>query len=180
MDLAYLFIDAETSAIIKVYFIVTTNITGGVFMHKIPQITIYARQAGVAITPHERRSADRPAEGRILLRFFRLETGSSAIRFILEPAEAFALYSKIHKIVRDGGQESLNHTFTGPEGEIQTRLKIECWTRNNKNGYAIAVQRGEEQLNVPVQLEQFLYAAEFLRHLSLRQAWVEEPEPAAE
>lgn len=149
-------------------------------MHKIPQITIYARHAGVAITPHERRSEGRPTEGRILLRFFRLESGSSAIRFILEPAEAFALQRKILRIADAGGQESLNHTFTGPEGEIQTRLKIEHWERNGKSGYAISVQRGEEQLNVPVQLEPFLYAAEFLRHLSLRQAWVEEPERTLE
>ena len=148
-------------------------------MHKIPQITIYARQAGIAITPHERRSEGRPTEGRILLRFFHLESGSKAIRFILEPAEAFALYSKMNKIAIDGGQESLSHSFAGPEGEVQTRLKIERWSRNGKSGYAIAVQRGEEQINVPAQLEQFLYAAEFLRHLSLQQAWVEEPERAA-
>lgn len=148
-------------------------------MHKIPQITIYARQAGIAITPFERRSEGKPTEGRILLRFFRLESGSTAIRFILEPAEAFALYSKIHRIASDGGQESLNHSFTGSEGEVQTRLTVERWARNGKSGYALAVQRGEEQLNVPVQAEQFLYAAEFLRHLSLQQAWVEEPERTA-
>lgn len=145
-------------------------------MHKIPQITIYARQAGVAISPFERRSEGRPTEGRIVLRFFRLESGSNAIRFIVEPAEAFALYSKMHRIASDGGQESLTHTFTGPEGEVQTRLTVERWARNGKSGYALAVQRGEEQLNVPVQAEQFLFAAEFLRHLSLQQAWVEEPE----
>jgi len=149
-------------------------------MQKIPQITIYARQAGVAITPFKRRSEGRPAEGRIVLRFFRLESSSSAIRFIAEPTEAFALYGKIHEVVRDGGQESLNHAFAGPEGEVQTRLTVERWARNDKSGYAISVQRGEEQLNVPVQPEQFLYAAEFLRHLSLQQAWVEEPERAAE
>lgn len=45
-------------------------------MHKIPQITIYARQAGVSISPHERRSAGRPTEGRVVLRFFRLESGA--------------------------------------------------------------------------------------------------------
>lgn len=143
-------------------------------MQKIPQITIYARQAGVAITPFERRSEGRPTEGRIVLRFFRLESGSSAIRFIAEPAEAFALYGKTHRIVRDGGQESLNHTFTGPDGEVQTRLTVERWERNGKSGYALSMQRGEEQINVPVQAEQFLYAAEFLRHLSLQQAWIEE------
>lgn len=149
-------------------------------MHKIPQITIYARKAGVAISPFERRSEGRATEGRIVLRFFRLESGSSAIRFIIEPAEAFALFDKIHKIVRDGGQECLNHSFAGPEGEVQTRLTVESWTRNGKSGYAISVQRSEEQINVPVQLEQFRYAAEFLRHLSLQQAWVEELERSAE
>jgi len=145
-------------------------------MQKIPQITIYARQAGVAISPFERRSEGRPTEGRIVLRFFRLESGSNAIRFLVEPCEAFALYRKMHRIASDGGQESLNHSFTGPDGEVQTRLTVERWTRNDKSGYALAVQRGEEQLNVPVQAEQFLFAAEFLRHLSLQQAWVEEPE----
>jgi hypothetical protein len=80
----------------------------------------------------------------------------------------------------DGGQESLNHSFTGPDGEVQTRLTVERWARNGKSGYALAVQRGEEQLNVPVQAEQFLFAAEFLRHLSLQQAWVEEPERVTE
>lgn len=149
-------------------------------MQKIPQITIYARTAGVAITPFERHSEGRPTEGRIVMRFFRLASGSSAIRFIIEPAEAFALFGKVHKIVGDGGQESLTHTFAGPEGEIQTRLTVERWARNGKSGYAISVQRGEEQINVPVQAEQFLYAGEFLRHLSLQQAWVEEVERSAE
>ena len=148
-------------------------------MHKIPQITLYARKSGGSINPVERRSEGRPAEGRIVLRFFRLESGSSAIRFIAEPAEAFALYGKIHKVVRDGGQESLTHAFAGLDGEVQTRLTVEHWERNGKSGYALSVQRGEEQVNVPVQPEQFLYAAEFLRHLSLQQAWMEEPERAA-
>ena len=150
-------------------------------MTKIPQITMYAKQAGVAISPHERRSEGRPTEGRIVLRFFRLESGSSAIRFIVEPFEAFALYGKIHRVVRDGGKESLNHAFTSPDGgEVQTRLTVERWGRNGKSGYALSVQRGEEQINVPGQTEQFLFVAEFLRHLALQQAWVEEPERAAE
>lgn len=148
-------------------------------MHKIPQITMYARQAGVSISPHDRHSEGRPTEGRIVLRFFRLESGSHAIRFIVEPFEAFALYSNIQRIVRNGGQESLNHSFTGPDGEVHTRLTVEYWSRNGKSGYAVSVKRGEEQLNVPVQLKQFLYIAEFLRHLSLQQAWVEEPVQAA-
>ena len=149
-------------------------------MNKIPQITFYAKQAGVSITPHERRVEGRPTEGRIALRFFRLESGSSAIRFIAEPAEAFALHGKINKVLREGGQESLNHSFEGRDGEVQTRLTVERWERNGKSGYAFTVQRGEEQMNVPVHPERFLYAAEFLRHLSLQQAWVEEPARAPE
>jgi hypothetical protein len=33
---------------------------------------------------------------------------------------------------------------------------------------------------IPVHPDRFLYAAEFLRHLSLQQAWVEEPMRTAE
>ncbi len=93
-------------------------------MNKIPQTTIYAKQTGVSITPHERRSEGRATEGRIALRFFRLASGSSSIRFIAEPAEAFALHDKMQKVLRDGGQESLNHRFEGNDGEVKTRLIV--------------------------------------------------------
>ena len=149
-------------------------------MNKIPQTTIYAKQTGVSITPYERRSEGRATEGRFALRFFRLASGSSSIRFIAEPAEAFALHDKMHKVFRDGGQESLNHRFEGSDGEVKTRLIVERWERNGKSGFAFTVQRGEEHVNVSVPAERFLYAAEFLRHLSLQQAWVEEFEPAVE
>jgi len=96
----------------------------------------------------------------------------------LSNVEAFALFSKIQRIVHDGGQESLNHSFTGPDSEVHTRLTVEHWSRNGKSGYAVSVKRGEDQLNVPLQLEQFLYVAEFLRHLSLQQAWIKEVERA--
>jgi hypothetical protein len=145
-------------------------------MNKIPQVTIYAKQAGVAITPYEKRSDGRPTEGRIALRFFKLESGSSPIRFVAEPAEAFELCGKMHKVVKDGGKESLSHRFEGRDGEVQTRLTVERWERGGKSGCALSVQRGEEELNVPVSLDRFLHAAEFLRHLSLQQAWVEEAE----
>ena len=118
-------------------------------MQKVPQVTIYAKQAGVAITPYEKRSEGRPAEGRIALRFFKLESGSTAIRFIAEPAEAFELCGKMKKVARDGGKESLNHRFEGRDGEVLTRLTVERWERGGKSGFALAVQRGEEEINVP-------------------------------
>jgi hypothetical protein len=136
-------------------------------MHKIPQIAIYARQAGAAISPHERRSEGQPTESRTVLRFFRLERGSNAIRFVAEPAEAFTLYDKMHRIARDGGQESFNRSFTSPDGEVQASLTVESWARNGKSGYALSVQRGGEQLKVPVQSDQFMNAAKFHRQLSL-------------
>jgi hypothetical protein len=145
-------------------------------MHKVPQVTIYAKQAGVAITPHEKRSEGRPSEGRIALRFFKLESGSTAIRFVAEPAEAFELCARMQKVARDGGKESLNHRFEGRDGEVLTRLTVERWERGGKSGFALSVQRGEEEVNVPTGIDRFLHAAEFLRHLSLEQAWVEEPE----
>jgi len=147
-------------------------------MNRIPQLTMYAKQAGVAITPFEKRAEGRPAEGRIALRFFKLESGSTSIRFLADPGEAFELYGKMHKVARDGGRECLSHRFEGRDGEVQTRLTVERWERNGKSGCAFAVQRGEEELNVPVNLDRFRHAAEFLRHLSLHQAWIEEPERA--
>jgi hypothetical protein len=147
-------------------------------MNKIPQTIIYAKQTGVSITPHERRSEGRATEGRIALRFLRLASGSCSIRFIAEPAEAFALHSKMHKVFHEGGKESLNHRFEGSDGEVKTCLTVERWERNGKIGFAFSVQRGEEQVNVPVPADRFLHAAEFLRHLSLQQAWVEELEPS--
>jgi hypothetical protein len=145
---------------------------------KVPQVTIYAKSAGVEIGPYEKRSDGRPPEGRIALRFFRMESGSAAIRFVAEPAEGFELYRKIHKVFRDGGKETLNHRFEGSEGEVVTRLTLDRFERGGKTGYAFSVQRGEEEINVPANAERFLHAAEFLRHLSLAQAWVEEPERA--
>jgi hypothetical protein len=144
---------------------------------KVPQTTIYAKSAGIEFAPHEKRGAGRPAEGRIALRFFRMESGASSIRFVAEPAEAFELYRKIHKVFREGGKETLTHRFEGSEGEVVTRLTIESFERGGKPGYAFAVKRGEEEINVPVSAERFLFAGEFLRHLSLAQAWIE-PERA--
>jgi hypothetical protein len=138
---------------------------------KIPQTTIYARNAGLEIGICEKRSEGRQSEGRIVLRFFRLESGTTTLRFVAEPAEAFDLHCKIHRILRDGGRESLNHRFEGSEGEVFTRLGLERWERNGRQGYAFSIQRGEEEINVPVGIERFLFAGEFLRHLSLVQSW---------
>jgi len=38
---------------------------------KVPQVTIYAKKAGVKIAPYIKRSDGRPDKGRIALRFLR-------------------------------------------------------------------------------------------------------------
>jgi hypothetical protein len=140
---------------------------------KTPQITLFAKQAGVEIGPYQKRNDGRPSEGRVALRFFRLEGGAQGFRFVVEPAEAFELYCRMRKIHQEGGKESLSHSFAGPEGEVQSRLTLERYSRAGKSGFALALQRGSEEINVPLAGESFLFAAEFLRHLALAEAWVE-------
>jgi hypothetical protein len=146
---------------------------------KNPQVTIFAKQAGVEITPYTKRSDNRPNEGRIALRFFRLESGGTSLRFIVEPAEAFDLYCRMGKVHAEGGKESLSHRFEASGNEVSTKLTLERYTRNGKHGFALELQRGNEEINVPTTAERFLHAAEFLRYLSLREAWVEEAERGA-
>ncbi len=141
---------------------------------KIAQTTFYAKGTGVEIGPAEKRIGERPAEGRIALRFFRMEGGAPAIRFMAEPAEGYELYLKIGRIAREGGRETLIHRFEGSDGEVQTRLTMERYGDEARPGHALSVQRGEEKINVPMSVERFLFAAEFLRHLAMEQAWIEE------
>jgi hypothetical protein len=146
---------------------------------KMPQTTFYARNTGLEIAPYEKRGNGRPAEGRIALRFFRLEEGKQAVRFVAEPAEGFELFRKISRIHREGGKETLNHRFEGSDGETVTRLTIERYERNGRTGCAFSVQRGADEINVPLSGDRFLFAADFLRHLALNQAWVEQATPEA-
>lgn len=143
---------------------------------KTPQITIFARQSGVEIAPYEKRSDNRPGEGRIALRFFRLESGGTSLRFVAEPAEAFELWCRMRKVHAEGGKESLTHRFESNGSEIVSKLTVEHYQRNGKAGFALTLQRGSEEINVPTSAERFLFAAEFLRHLALSEAWVDEPE----
>lgn len=141
---------------------------------KTRKFTLYARSAGMEIAPYEKRQEGKPREGRISLRFFRMEAGSPQLRFVAEPWEGFELSRFIESVSRDGGRQSLTHRFEGSNGEVVTKLSIEKYERNGKGGQALSIQRGDDTINVPVALGQFLYAGEFLRRLSLTEAWVEQ------
>jgi hypothetical protein len=141
---------------------------------KMPQCTIYAKSAGVEIGPYEKRQGGKTCEGRISLRFFTMESGSQQIRFVAEPGEAYALFRMINKVFQEGTGDALTHKFEGSNGEVVTKLGVGKYERNNKAGYAFSVQRGNESINVAVSASDFLHAAEFLRHLSMTEAWVEQ------
>lgn len=141
---------------------------------KVPQSTIYTKSAGVEIGPYEKRQEGKPHEGRISLRFFKMEGGTQMLRFVVEPWEGLELSRIISNVYREGGKQTLTHKFKCSSGEIVTRLSIEKFERNGKPGYALTIQRDSDSINVSIPAGQFLYAAEFLGHLSLTEAWVEE------
>jgi len=143
---------------------------------KVPRFTIYAKESGVEISPAEKKQSGKPEEGRIALRFFRLASGTHQIRFVIEPREGYDLYRKINAVQLGGGKETLTHKFDGGEGETITKLSVECYERNGKKGYAFSIQRAEESINVAAPLSEFLFAAEFLKGLSVAQSWVEQAE----
>ncbi len=140
---------------------------------KKPQFVLYSKNSGVEIAPGEKRSDGRPAEGRVVLRFFRLEEKTSAIRFMVEPWECFDLARRIGRVCDEGGREKLTHKFEGSDGEVITTLTVEKWERNCKSGCAMAVQRDKDVINVPAEEGRIRYTAEFLRFLSTAQSWVE-------
>lgn len=142
---------------------------------KVPQFTIYAKSAGVEISPYEKRQEGKPHEGRISLRFFKMESGAQQLRFVAEPWEGYELFRMINKVCREGGKETLTHKFESNGGEVTSKLAVEKYERNNKVGYALIIQRGDDSINVSVTVGHFLYAAEFLKHLSLTEGWVEQP-----
>jgi len=147
---------------------------------KVPKFTMYARSTGIEIAPYEKRQEGKPREGRISLRFFRMEGGSPQLRFVVEPWESFELSRIIESVSLEGGKQSLTHRFEGSGGEIVTKLSVEKFERNGKEGQALSIQRGDDTINVPIAHGQFLYAGEFLRRLSVTEAWMEQYEDERE
>lgn len=148
---------------------------------------IFSLSTGVEIREgvkvHEENGEVMERSGRILLRFFRLIPKTkpddvTQIRFICEPDEAYGLSLLIDQVAGSSVpcKEKLSpHKFSaGEQGEeIVTTLTVEKWERGGKSGYALAVGRGKDFINVPTPLAKFLFAGAFLRCLSLEQSWVE-------
>lgn len=146
---------------------------------RIPKLTIFAKETGVEIAPSEKKQNGRPEEGRVAFRFFRLAAGRQHIRFVAEPCEAFEISRKIAQVEASGGKETFTHRYESTDGETITKLSVECYERHGRKGYAFSIQRGEESINVAAPQGEFLFAAEFLKQLSVAQSWVSWVEPDA-
>ena len=137
--------------------------------------TIYTKSSGVevsATTAKKEGNGEVRKEGRVMLRFFGFgEKDRKSIRFILNPVEAHWIYLKTVEISRNGGKESFPHKFTGENGEVITILTIEKWEREGKSGYAMNIKRGDDKVNISIDISHFLYTGELLRTLSTEQAW---------
>lgn len=151
-----------------------------------PICSLYAANSGLEITPeHKFNSRKKQSEGRIQLRFFILTaptTGKTTqLKFILEPGEAYDLYHRMRVIYAHGGKDKLVHKFAQGDEVTTTTLSFDKWEKGNKSGLGISIGRGDTFISVPFSKEstsRFLYAAEFLKFLSVRQAWIE-PEARA-
>lgn len=146
---------------------------------RIPKLTIFAKETGVEIGPGEKKQNGKPEEGRVAFRFFRLAAGQHHIRFVAEPKEAFEVSRRISELKDQAGKATFTHRFETAEGETVTRLNVESYERNGRKGYAFSIQRGDESINVAAASGDFLFAAEFLRHLSVAQCWVAGADPDA-
>ena len=101
---------------------------------------------------------------------------ATQIKFLLEPFEAHDLSLRMLKVNLEGGKTKFVHKFGTGEAEMVTNLTIEKWERGGKSGLGLAVGRGESFISVPVNADSIprvLFAAEFLRSMSVRQCWVD-------
>ena len=91
---------------------------------KVPQFTMFAKSAGVEIGPFEKRQEGKAREGRILLRFFRMESGAQQLRFIAEPCECFEISRMISKVYREGGKKPLPISSRAAAGRSSPSLPL--------------------------------------------------------
>lgn len=133
--------------------------------------TVYAKSTGMQIMT-SKKETDTNKEGRIALRFFTFGNGESkSLRFVLNPVEAFGLCLTVLEVVKNGGNKSIIHKFEGEEGVTISTLHIEKWVKGDKSGYAMTLKRGDDAVNVPMDMTHFLFVGELMKTLSTEQAW---------
>ena len=134
--------------------------------------TFFSKNTGLEIREVE-RVLNKVKEGKVRLRFFTTDGTRKNLMFLLNSDEAFILSRGIERIVREGGNFSLFHTYFQNGQEIMTKLIVERWEREGKRGYAFVIVRGDEKINLPLEEGRFLFASELLKALSISSSWWE-------
>ena len=133
---------------------------------------VYGRKTGLEVAQiavKKQKNGYEHQEGRIMLKFFELESGKkdSQIRFKMTPTEAYQLADALERVkssttddrgVEVGLDAKLKlrvtvHKFTPPNGtEMQTELYVERFSFGTpaKVGFAIGAKRGANMQAVPL------------------------------
>lgn len=154
-------------------------------MQRTRSYEIFSQSSGVEIREaaksREENGVVVERHGRVMLRFFKLtpktrDNEVTQIRFICEPDEAYALAHLIARVAaRDVvcKEKLAPHRFSAGGDDTVTTLTVERWERNGKGGFALTVGRGNDFISVPVPVNKFCFAADFLEVLAVEQCWVE-------
>lgn len=144
---------------------------------KVKGFTGFSRETGVEVTEAAKKNGNKN-EGIVVLRFFTFNPEDRHLKFIMSPAEAYGISRLMTKVTQNGGRQSVMHKFESNGTTITTNLIIEKWSRNGREGYALAIKRDSRTINVPLTEDMFCYIGELLRDLSVSQAYVETVEEA--
>lgn len=107
--------------------------------------TFYAKTTGVEVRANNKK---------VWLRFFVFEGDKKEKRFALNPNEAFHLSLAVLQLVKtDKKQFKLIHKFN----DKTTTLTLEKWVKDEKSGFGIVIQSGDDKINVPLNQVDFLF-----------------------
>lgn len=109
--------------------------------------TFYAKTTGVEVTTNAKK---------VWLRFFTFGEGNGKKekKFALTANEAFHLSLAVLQLVKtDKKNFKLIHKFN----DKTTTLTLEKWVKDEKSGFGIVIQGGEDKINVPLNQVDFLF-----------------------
>lgn len=109
--------------------------------------TFYAKSTGIEVTTNAKK---------VWLRFFTFGDGNGKKekKFALTANEAFHLSLAVLQLVKtDKKSFKLIHKFN----DKTTTLTLEKWVKDEKSGFGIVIQGGDEKINVPLNQVDFLF-----------------------
>lgn len=133
-------------------------------------------------TKEKKEEKGKVIEGKVTLRFLEIKNFSLLDdiggRFVMSPAEAFALSLGMKDVEGKGGKYStLPHKYSNKEDgraiDIMTTVTVEKWGDEKKGGFAMVFVRGKNTVNVPMNRGDFLFVARMLEVLAIDQCWTD-------